>query len=117
MTKMADIPIYSQTLNIFLRTQSPMILKPIMQHKSLKIDKVYINNDPGLALISQCINGNPGLTLAYFTARSSLVKFAYCEYRTNSQVSVYKTIGPLVSYFALKYRLWILVRAPLLGRF
>ena len=37
-----------------------MILKIDMQHRALKFNKV-------------CINGDPGLTLTYFTARSNLV--------------------------------------------
>ena len=37
-----------------------MILKLCMQHRELKLYKVYIN-------------GDPGLTLTYFTARSNLV--------------------------------------------
>ena len=42
----------------FSRTQSHMILKLGMQHWGLKLYKV-------------CINGNTGLTLTYFTARSN----------------------------------------------
>ena len=41
-----------------------MILKLGMQHRGLKLYKVYINSDPGL-------------TLTYFTARSSLVPYAF----------------------------------------
>ena len=41
-----------------------MILKLGMQHPGLKLYKVYINSDPGL-------------TLTYFTARSSLVPYAF----------------------------------------
>ena len=59
-----------------------MIFKICMEHQELNVYKVYINDEPGL-------------TLTYFTARSSLVKIAYCAY-TNIQVSVYRTIGPLV---------------------
>ena len=66
MTKMAAKPIYvQQPLKFFFfRTQSPMVLKLGMQHKRLKIDKVYINDDPGL-------------TLTYFMARSNLVTYAF----------------------------------------
>ena len=62
-----------------------MIFKLCMDNQGLKVYKVYINDDPGLIL-------------TYFTARSSLVKFAYCAliYQTNSQVGIYRTIGPLV---------------------
>ena len=41
-----------------------MILKLGMQHRGLKLYKVYINSDPGL-------------TLTYFTARSNLVLYAF----------------------------------------
>ena len=44
----------------FSRTGSSRILKLGMQHWGLKLYKV-------------CINGDPGLTLTYFTARSNLV--------------------------------------------
>ena len=42
-----------------------MILKLDMDHQGLKVYKVYIHD-------------YPGLTLTYFTARSNLVKIAYC---------------------------------------
>ena len=59
MTKMAAMPIYGKNPSkiFFSRTRSPMILKLGMQHQGLKLYKVYIN-------------GDPGLTLTYFTARS-----------------------------------------------
>ena len=41
-----------------------MILKLGMQHW-------------GLQLYNVCINGDPGLTLTYFTARSNFVKYAF----------------------------------------
>ena len=41
-----------------------MILKLGMQHRGLKLYKVYINSDPGL-------------TLTYFTAKSNLVPYAF----------------------------------------
>ena len=62
-----------------------MILKLGMDHQGLKVYRVYINDDFGLNLTN-------------FTARSSLV----CLYQTNSQVSVYRTIGPLVVIIAPK---------------
>ena len=43
------------------------------------------------------INDDPGLTLTYFTARSKLL----IVLQTNSQVSVYRTIGPLVMTYWL----------------
>ena len=62
-------------------TRSPMILKLGMDHQGLKVNRLYINDDLGL-------------TLTYY----SKVKFGQiCLYQTNSQVSVYRTIGPLVS--------------------
>ena len=65
MTKMAAMPIYVKNLKkIFSRTRSPMILKLGMWHRGLKLYKVYIN-------------GDPGLTLTYFTARSNLVTKAF----------------------------------------
>ena len=41
-----------------------MILKLCMQHRGLKLYKVFIKSDPGL-------------TLTYFTARSNLVPYAF----------------------------------------
>ena len=48
----------------FSGTQSSIILKLGMQHWELKLYKVYINNDPGLSL-------------AYYMARSNLVAKPY----------------------------------------
>ena len=49
------------------RTESPMILKLGMQHQGFKFYKVFIN-------------GDPGLTVTYFMARSNLVACAFeCE--------------------------------------
>ena len=63
-----------------------MILKVGMDYGGLKVYKVSINYDPGL-------------TLTYFMAKSNLVKIAYCTYtRPSCQVSVYRTIGPLVDH-------------------
>ena len=68
------------------------MIKPIgfsrtidMDHLGLKVYKVYINVDSGV-------------TMTYFTAISNLAKSSYCAliYQTNSQVSVYMNIGPLV---------------------
>ena len=66
-----------------------MILKLGMDHRGLKVYKVYINDDPVL-------------TLTYFMQRSNVVKIAYCAYtRPRCQVCVYRTIGtrPLVLWF------------------
>ena len=48
-----------------------------MKHQAIKLYKVCIENDPGM-------------TLTYFMARSAEVAYS------RSQVSVYRTIGPLV---------------------
>ena len=56
--------IWLKPVKIFSRTGSPMILKLGMQHQRLKFYKVYIN-------------GDPGLTLTYFTARSNLVTYTF----------------------------------------
>ena len=62
MTKMAVTSIYGKTLKIFFsRTESHIILKLGMQHR-------------GFELYKACINGDPGLTLIYLTARSNLVR-------------------------------------------
>ena len=50
--------------NIFYRTRSPMILKLGMQHRTLKVYKVYINDDPVM-------------TLTYLMARSNLATYAF----------------------------------------
>ena len=57
-----------------------MILKLGMKHQGMEFYKVYINHDPGM-------------TLTYFMSRSTLVAYA------RSQVSVYRTIGPLVRIY------------------
>ena len=62
------------------RTRRPMILKLGVKHQAIELYKVYINHDPGM-------------TLTHFMTRSTL-----CTY-LRSQVSVYRTIGPLVPLF------------------
>ena len=60
-----------------------MIVKLGMEHYELKLYTV-------------CINDVPDFTLTYFTAMSNLAKH-FCTYsRPRYQVSVYRTIGPLV---------------------
>ena len=54
-----------------------MILKLGMKHQAMELYKVFINNDPGM-------------TLTHLMARSTYVAYP------RSQVSVYRTIGPLV---------------------
>ena len=51
-------------LKIFSRTKRPMALKHGIKHW-------------GLGLIVVCSNGDPKLTMAYFTARSNLVPYAF----------------------------------------
>ena len=61
MTNMATMPIYGKNLKkIFSETKQPMTLKVGMQYRVLEFYQV-------------CSNDDPGLTLTYFTTRSSLV--------------------------------------------
>ena len=63
MTKMAAMAINSKKpLKIFSRR--PMILKLGMKHPAMELYKV-------------CINHDPGMTLTYFTARSTKVANAF----------------------------------------
>ena len=57
-----------------------MIMKLGMDYHELKLYTVHINDDPGL-------------TLTYFTPMSNLAKLVFIP---RYQVSVYRTIGPLV---------------------
>ena len=57
-----------------------MIMKLGMEYYERKLYNVHINDDPGL-------------TLTYFTPISNLAKLVFVP---RYQVSVYKTIGPLV---------------------
>ena len=57
-----------------------MILKPDMKHQGMEVYKI-------------CINHGPGMTLTYFTARSTLVAHAFewgnllkCHLRVNWQM-------------------------------
>ena len=66
MTKMTATPYIVKTFKIFFsRTGSSMILKLGKLHWRLKLYKV-------------CINGDSGLTMTYFTARSNMVDCAKC---------------------------------------
>ena len=59
MTKMAAMAINSKKpLKIFSRTRRPMILNLGMKHQAMELYKV-------------CINHDPGMTLTFFTARST----------------------------------------------
>ena len=58
-----------------------MILNLGMKHQRMELYKVYVNHDPGM-------------TLTYFMGRTY----------PRSQVSVYRTIGPLV--FDFKHLMW-----------
>ena len=61
MTKMATMPTYGKNLkNSFSGTKRLMTLK----HRMLEFNQV-------------CSNEEPGFTLTYFTARSSLVPYAF----------------------------------------
>ena len=58
MTKMAAMAINRKKNIFFSRTIRPMILKLGMKHQGKELYIVYINHDPGM-------------TLTYFTARST----------------------------------------------
>ena len=76
MTKMATMSIYGK----ILQKSSPSELI-FMEHYVLKLNKVYINDDPEV-------------TLAYFTTMSNMaIFFLYLH-----QVRVYRAIGLLVKY-------------------
>ena len=65
MTKMAAMAINSKKLKkIFFRTRRPMILKLGMKYQGMEFYKV-------------CINHDPGMTLTYFTARSTYVSHVF----------------------------------------
>ena len=66
MTKIASMPIYGINLKkiLFSGTKRPMTLKIGMRHRVFKYYQI-------------CSNDDPGLTLAYFTARSNLVPYAF----------------------------------------
>ena len=60
MTKMATMAINNKNLKkifVFI-TKRPIILKLGMKHKEMEIYNIYLNHDPGM-------------TLTYFTARST----------------------------------------------
>ena len=61
-----------------------MIMELGMEYYVLKIYKVYINDDPEL-------------TLNYFKSMSNLANLFCTDSRPRYQVSVYRTIGPLVT--------------------
>ena len=59
-------------------------------------------------VLQNSMNDNPGLTLTYFTVRLTLVKIAYCAgSKPNSQVSIYRTIGPRVFLSRSNFRVQI----------
>ena len=68
-----------------------MIMKLGMEHYKLKLYLVYINDDPVL-------------TLTYFTTMSIFGKLVFVHSRPRSQMSVYRTIGPLVVIKGRCYR-------------
>ena len=71
----------------YLQNQKSYDLKLGMDYQGLKVYKVSIND-------------GTGLILTYFMARSNLVEMAYCvDTRPRCQVSVCRTIGPLVVYW------------------
>ena len=66
LTKMAAMPIYGKNLleAFFSKTSRPMTFSLGIQHQGLEPYKLYSNDDPGLTLI-------------YFTARSTLLLDAF----------------------------------------
>ena len=69
-----------------------MIMKLGMEHYVLKLYKVYMNDDPEL-------------TLTHFKTMSNLVKLVFVFVRRpRYQVSVYRTIGPLVMFGSLNFK-------------
>ena len=60
MTKMAAMAVHSKNVLkiFFFRTRRPMNMKLGMKHLGMELYKIYINLDPGM-------------TLTYFTARST----------------------------------------------
>ena len=77
-------PYMAKTFTIFFGTRCSMVLNLCIDHQGLKVYKVYINDDPGLTLTN--------LT----TWSNFVIKCLLCLYKTNSQLSVNRTIGPLV---------------------
>ena len=62
MTKMA---VNNNNLKkVFFRTRRPMVFKLGMKHQGMEVYKI-------------CINYDPGMTLTYFTARSTKVAHAF----------------------------------------
>ena len=86
MTKMAAMLISGKNLKkSSYRTNSPMIMKLGMGQYVLKRYKVHINDDPEL-------------TLTYFKKVSNFVKLSCTYSSSRCQVSVYRTVGPLVKF-------------------
>ena len=84
MTKMAAMLFYGKPSKISYKTNTPMIMKLGMEHYVLKLYKVYIND-------------YPELTLTHFKTMSNFAKLVFCTYSSSRyQVSVYRTIGPVV---------------------
>ena len=54
---------------------------------------MHLNGEKWRNVIFWLKNHDPGMTLTYFMSRSTLVAYA------RSQVSVYRTIGPLVRIY------------------
>ena len=78
MTKMATMAINSKNFKKSSPEPEGLLLKLGMKHQGEALYKVYINHDPGMTLIC-CM------------ARSAEVAYP------RSQVSIYRTIGPLVT--------------------
>ena len=71
-----------------------------------------------ILIIMKKNNGHQGIICPFTGAFFHNMQTCLLVYTYNrSQVSVYRTIGPLVIIFALKHRLWVLVRTASLRRF
>ena len=126
--------------NIFSETNRLISMKLGVKHPWLKYYNVYINLDPVMTLtkfmarstwvahafewekLLKChLKGKASKKLANgqnidYSEKRKRPKGFICPctgvnwYMQQTQVSVYRTIGPLVLIFAPKHRLWILVR-------
>ena len=71
-----------------------------------------------ILIIMKKNNGHQGIICPFTGAFFHNMQTCLLVYTYNrSQVSVYRTIGPLVLIFAPKHRLWVLVRTALPRQF
>ena len=142
MTKMAAMPTYGKNhSNIFSETNRLISMKLGVKHPWLKYYNKYVNHDPVMTLtkfmerstvkmsfegksqqeigkwdriliILKKENGPRASSAPALGLNTIIFKHVYW-YMQQTQVSVYRTIGPLVLIFAPKHRLWVLVRTAL----